>query len=449
MKYLRRMISGGLLGMALALAMTAAPAQAAGTVLYVDDNPANNGSTVCPATPHTTLPAALAALGGTKTNVTIYVCFGAYNSWTNAVTFDGFTNLKVIGKGGPILFDTGILTGAFITVTNSTKVTVSGLVLDGTGNLAGQAIGILFGNSSGTIKGNAIMGWHQDYGTPSSVVDVGILVYTTSAAQKVVVDRNTVIDAQNYGIMVSGPGKVQITRNRVAYQSDLDIPSVYAPGPAIQAGIVLFETGSGVKVTGNVVDRNSGETPLCVSGCTTATADVSRGILVMQSSGAVIKGNTVNFMRWGISVESWCNDPSATLTQTLANSNTISGNKLNSNGAGVLILANNYYGTPCVAHADGNTLTGNKINRYSSGSSAGVYLKAILPATAAGNVVKSNKFTGYYALAMAIGPDGSGVTGLVIQSNKITGAPLTGAAPAAVPEGSAPEAPPLMPALPW
>lgn len=428
MKLLRHILAAGAVGMALTLAMGSAPAaRAAGLTYYVNDTVANDPTpTTCPATTYTNLQALVTALNtaGTKTNVTIYVCPGRYLAASNVVTFNGYTNLKLLGKTtGALMWGDGLGTD-FITVENSSKVTVSNLDFIGLGTLgSGRATAIHYLNSTGTISKNLIDAWHQDYDSTLTTIDVGFEVDTTTAAQKVVIDHNSLYDVQTYGILVFGPGKAVVTSNYIQFRNDIFQPAPMPPGPGIQAAILLLEAGPGVSVSKNRIDGNTGIEPKCGASCVVLDND-SRGIMLLQTSGASVKGNTVNYAQQGISIESWCASIVSTSGEQLADNNLISGNILNDDGNAVQILANDYFSSStCSAQADHNSVKGNKISVDVYGTNR-VKVSATLPDTAAGDIVTGNSFYSFLTPTVPIQSIGSGVTGLISEPNKLLPLPM-------------------------
>lgn len=423
MRRIRRLISSGAAGIALATVMTllASPSAGAvkaagGTTVYVDDNGAE-----CPGpSTYPNLQAAQAALGSTKTNVSIIVCSGLYLAPTSQVIFDGYTNLKITGKGRPVFF-LSEMTGALIMVTSSSKVTISGLIISGGRGLGlGAATAIVFINTSGSIKKNLIADWHQPLDTTLTDIDYGIQVVSTDPAKKVAIDHNTINSPQSFGIFVFGPAKSSVTHNRITFYSDLiNVPLIDSSYPAAQAGILLYQAGPGVKVSANVIESNHGLEPQPCDPCLSMD-QASRGIMLLETSGAAVSGNTVSYTEFGISVESWCYGG----TTSQANSNSIRKNKLYNNGDSVYIHAHNFSGAACPTQANGNKVQGNKMSTDLTPNR--VLVDAVLPDTAAGNIITGNTFTGNSATT-AIASAHDGVSGLVRDPNHYIEFPLTGA----------------------
>lgn len=153
----------------------------------------------------------------------------------------------------------------------------------------------------------------------------------------------------------------------------------------------------------------------------------SRGIFLLQTSGAKVSGNTVSYLGRGISIESWCYNaaPSG------ADGNVVSKNRLYNNRVGFSSELKDFYGSGCSPHANANVVTGNRFDRSHSGAAWGAFLAADSPATIAGDVLTGNTFTGYYKTIplpfdTTIGATGSGVSGLVTAPNTVRAMPLLG-----------------------
>lgn len=426
MKRFFRMIAASMTGLLVAFGAASTPASAAGLMLYVDDDPGNNGSVSCPsgATTYTSLADAVTSLGGNKTNVTITLCPGIYPPATNAVSLDGFTGLKLIGRGGPLLHASGY-GGNLITISNSSRVLVSGLYLSGAGTLgSGNASAIAFSATSGTITGNVISDWHQNYNSTLTQFDGAIWVWTTNASQTVTIDKNTIFDAQDYGILYRGPAKAKITKNKIVMHSDISVTQPFDPAPRVQGGVWLLEAGPGGVVSGNVIESNAGMEPFpCVGFCVLFDYTL-RGVLLLQTSGAKVTGNTISHTFYGVSVESWCTEDSG--SEAHADKNVISGNLLTDNKTGVYVLARDYQGMGCTPHADKNVIKGNRFNRDTSTGGEGARFTASGVGTAAGNSLVGNSFYGYVTTPSNIVYSGAGDSGSVIGPNKIITMPLAG-----------------------
>jgi hypothetical protein len=363
MKLFRRSVYGVITGVLFALLMgrdaAASTHVAAGVVIYVDDDDgSNNGSVKCSSAIRTIAEGLLFL----QSNATLYICPGNYVSAANTPV-NGFTNVKIIGMGSPTIKAGNAFTGDLFKFTNSTNVTVQGLVIDGQGNLGAGAASeaIVFEGTTGTIQGNTITQWHVAYpATPTVPVATttsvhGIVVKNLIQAGKVNILKNAVYDTQDTGILVYNVANtpVTISGNRVVFSSVI-IPD-YRPGATtrIQAGIAIILAANLIAVSGNQVISDADLYPQNSGG-------YARGILLYGASGVKVMGNTVRGTSAQISIESWCD-----VVPTPADNNLISGNKLyDTYAVGVYVTARTgeYVNVACgVPHATGNKITGNTI----------------------------------------------------------------------------------------
>lgn len=424
------------MGMALAgiaavgwapVAAQASPALAAGPTVYVDDDTAQ-----CPGpNSYTSLSGAVTALGSAKTNVTIVWCAGTYAaSPNNTALFSGFTGLTITGKGGPLINASGF-GGKVLEFDNSSKVTVSGLYINGGNGLSASAnaTALDFENSSGTVKGVLINGWHQDfYSLPLTHVDDGIDVTAIGLDQAVTVTGSTIYDVQNSGIAAFGSVKMTVTKNHITLHSDIDVPAVYN-GEVAQAGVALVEVKAGSAVSGNVMESNAGMEPYPCAGICLLASPTSRGVMLLQSSGIKVTGNRISHMMSGVSAESWCFDDGSAPSETHADKNVITGNKLFDNMAGVYIRSDNMYATSCVTIADHNVVKGNSINAEVADSTVAVVLAAHVTNGLTATTISGNKMTGYLATPQNrfIFVIGTGSSGTIDTGNTKTLMPVVGA----------------------
>lgn len=424
-------MSGIVLGLMVSvfLGRQAAPVQAAGgLVVYVDDGPGNNGSVKCP-NAFSTIKDAVGQINasGITNNVTLNICPGTYTAFvTDNYQFLGHTNLKIIGLGNPRVAAGNYSGAVLFDIQFSTNVTVQGLTIDGQSSLTITSVAIRFASTSGTIKGNTISGWHQKYTgavpfTPSSA-EFGIVVQTIFSDQTVAIQNNAVYDPQDVGILIAGSaGKIKISGNRVVLGSGV-LP-VYKPGGSVvaQAGIGLVDTDPGASVTGNQVISDADLYPENI---------YTRGIMLYETSGAKVTGNTVRGTTGQITIENYCDNPGAP-----SNSNLISGNKLyDTISAGVYITARTDHNTNCgTPHADLNKVTGNIIYTYSFTNPFGVFGVALetehgvsdAGGAIGGTVVTGNTIAGFTNTITILGPQGQ-VAGLVSSPNKILASPPAG-----------------------
>jgi hypothetical protein len=390
MNHLRRLLVGIVAGFALVAVMggSEAPAAAA-TNLFVNDTTANDPSPgYCTHGPsYPTIEAAVAALT-TTSNVTITICPGLYNP-PAGFAFTGYNNLKILGKGGPIINAPGGFIGALFRFIISSKVTVQGLNINGQGTLGASdyAVAIHFINTSGTIKGNTVSQWHQNYGfTPpysATAATYGIVEQADPPEKKVTIQNNSIYDSQDVGIGVRSTS-TKIIKNRVVFSSALN-PAFHVGAVAVQVGI-LAQYSNKITISGNQVQSDSDLFPINGS---------SRGILLYSTSNSKVMKNTVRGTSNQISVESHCDDPSF----PNASNNKVTGNKLYDSWNNGLVITASASGLGCAnPHADFNTATGNKI--YNLVLDSAVPYGALVLAVGSGAVIdrptiKSNTFAGF------------------------------------------------------
>lgn len=384
--FVHRFIVLGLAALALApgLLQTPLPAQAAATV-YVDDLPGNNGSVSCPGTPNDTLQKGVDAV--TTPGKTIVVCPGVY---VDPVGISGKTNLKLMAKGIVRLAPVASFTGGFITVLNSTNVTVQGFIIDGGPSLGGSpADAIHYQNASGKITKNTIVSWRQSDPGGATTAENAIHVVNALPGRKVTVDHNTIYDFQSKGIILEGGGASgsSITHNMLVATSG---------GTFAVYGITLLNLTGG-KVIGNTIHSNR--------DLYNATS-IMFGIYLAESSSVKVAGNTVNETYDGIHIETQC-------VAHDASNNVLSGNKLTDNIFGVALVANY---AACANDLDNTKVIANKINQHRLGAGAAVQFQTINSGVINAPVVKGNTFSGYGDNNPI--QSGAGVTNPVLNPNK-------------------------------
>jgi hypothetical protein len=418
----------------LALSSGLGSTRAATLVVTVDDTPANNGSVGCPATTNATIEAGILALENLndKTDVTLNICPGNYTAPAAGFEFEDYNNLKIVGKGNPVITTPQNFTGFLLVIAFSRNVTVQGLTIDGHGWLGWTVpYGIYFVNSSGVIKENTITGWHQTYSgsPPYSIIGheaIPIQVSAVPPGTQLRVTNNAVYDAQDFGISISSNyprSRVKVSGNRVVLGSAI-VPVDY-PGPfRAQAGIAVRFSESGVEVSGNQILSDADLFP--------QTVLYSRGIMLQNSSGVRVTGNTVRGTAAQITIENWCGLFSTATT----NNNIISGNRLyDTFNVGVYITARDdgdqICGTP---HADFNQVKDNTIYALDLNTNdnpfglMAVYLEAVGSGVIDSAVVKDNTFAGFGLApnSYTVRADGTNVLNLIYAPNTILTLPPAG-----------------------
>jgi parallel beta-helix repeat protein len=199
--------------------------------------------------------------------------------------------------------DSGNAEAAIILVTGATHVTMTNLVIDGSGasssigapapNCAPPSFeGVLFLGASGALTNSQVTNLYQssplDYGCQSNVGDA-VLVQTPSAqTSSVAISNNAVTNYQKNGITCNDAGTTcSIDGNTVS-------PLAAATGTSGDAanGIQVGFGATGT-VTDNTVTGNECNVSVCGPNLITQTQ--SAGILTYQSgAGTVLKGNTVS-----------------------------------------------------------------------------------------------------------------------------------------------------------
>jgi hypothetical protein len=345
----------------------------------------------------------------------------------------GYTNLKLIGKGNPVITVPQNFTGFLFEIV-SNNVTVQGLTIDGHGWLGTNTIpstsAIRYNGSSGTIKDNTITGWHQPFSgnppyTVTGGVAVAIQIIAVPAGKKLQILNNGVYDAQDMGIFISlSQGQVKVTGNRIVPGSGIVPRSFLGGGFQAQAGIAVVFSDPGVEVSGNQVLSDADLFP--------RTVQYSRGIMLLETSGAKVTGNTVRGTAAQITIENWC------LFSMAANNNVISGNQLyDTFNVGVYLTVRSDRIPSCTTalNADNNQVTKNTIYTLDLNTNdnpfglMAVYLEAVGSGVIDSAVVKDNTFAGFGLApnSYTVRADSPNVLNLVNSPNRLLTLPPAGA----------------------
>ncbi len=341
-----------------ALAVGGVTPAAAKATLIVDDNGAE-----CPNAAFTTIGDAVAAAASGDV---IEVCYGTY---TEQVIIDGFAKLTVRGIPEPVTGNLPVVQpapgakGAIIRVTNSPKVGIFGLEINGAGNFTDgtchadrfdQNAGIFFRNSGGVIEGNRVLGIHH---TPFNGCQEGLGIWVRDdnddgTTSRVKIRDNEVEDYQKGGIVIQWAVKFQVRGNAV---------TGVAPTASIAQNGIQASYGAFGKIRDNVVDGN----------WYTGASWTSSGILVFETDNVKVMNNEVYDSQSGIVVETWC------WAYPSANNNKIKGNLVSESEWGITVDAGEFNGySTCDPTANNNKVTNNDVVNSTVTGDTGIYIGA-------------------------------------------------------------------------
>jgi parallel beta-helix repeat protein len=275
----------------------------------------------------------------------------------------------------------GVSRYGVIEISNSSNITINGLVIDGNGNVKyyDKFDGIAMLNSSGTISNNTIKGMH-DSPMGGTQHGVGIYVYNNDSTARIVnIDHNNVTDFQKNGMALSGNGlTVNVTNNTVTGQETDKIA---------QNGIQVSYGATGT-VSNNIVSQ------LIFNNPSNPWNHGAAGILVYQSgSGLVVANNTVTNSDYAIAFETGNNATISgnTLTNSLYGIELYDGTALIQNNE----IANNTYGIfvedGSTAVIDKNNINSNQIGIYNQ---SGTYSGDGYNTTITSNTIHNNTTAG-------------------------------------------------------
>jgi hypothetical protein len=205
------------------------------------------------------------------------------------------------------LFDAAPIATALL-VADTTGVSISGLIVDGANNGISQCapdlIGISFQNASGQLDRTAVRNFKLAASLNGCQSGTGIFIQSgNGGASSVEIDHCTVHDFQKNGITADEKGTVTVIRRNVVTGLG---PTTGAAQNGVQIGF-----GAAGSITDNVV-TNNGWAP-----CTAATcATVATNILVTQSDGVEVSGNTAGIAQVNIFVHG--NNATADRNETFA-----------------------------------------------------------------------------------------------------------------------------------
>ena len=192
------------------------------------------------------------------------------------------------------LFDAAPIATALL-VADTTGVSISGLTVDGVNSGISQCapdlIGISFQNASGELDRIAVRNFKLAASLNGCQSGTGIFVQSgNGGVSKVEIDHCTVHDFQKNGITADEKGTVTIIRRNV-------VTGIGATTGAAQNGVQIGFGAAG-SILDNVVTNNVWAPCTAVTTCTA----VATNILVTQSDGVEVSGNTAGISQVNIFV---------------------------------------------------------------------------------------------------------------------------------------------------
>jgi hypothetical protein len=192
------------------------------------------------------------------------------------------------------LFDAAPIATALL-VADTTDVSITGLTVDGANNAisgcAPDLIGISFQNASGELAHIAVRNFKLAASLNACQSGTGIFVQSgNGGVSKVEIDHCTVHDFQKNGITADEKGTVTIIRRNV-------VTGVGPTAGAAQNGVQIGFGAAG-SILDNVVTNNVWAPCTAIDTCAT----VATNILVTQSDGVEVSGNTAGISQVNIFV---------------------------------------------------------------------------------------------------------------------------------------------------
>jgi len=268
----------------------------------------------CPTAAYTSIQAAVNAA---SSGDTIRICPGVY---VEQVSID--KSLTLTAESGAILMPSSLQSNSTslsdgsplavaLLVTNTTGVTISGLIVDGTNNAisacAPDLFGIAFQNASGTIEHSTVRYFELTTALNGCQSGTGILVQSGGGqSSTVTIETSSIHDYQKNGI----------TANEVGTSVVINSNTVTGVGPttgAAQNGIQIGHGATG-SITNNTVTNDVWSPCTAVATCTA----LATNILVYQSDGITLTNNVVSVGQVGIFIAS--NNAKLTGNRSSANS---------------------------------------------------------------------------------------------------------------------------------
>jgi Right handed beta helix region len=192
------------------------------------------------------------------------------------------------------LFDAAPIATALL-VADTTGVSISGLNVDGVNSGISQCapdlIGISFQNASGELDRTAVRNFKLAASLNGCQSGTGIFVQSgNGGVSKVEIDHCTIHDFQKNGITADEKGTVTIIRRNV-------VTGIGATTGAAQNGVQIGFGAAG-SILDNVVTNNVWAPCTAITTCTA----VATNILVTQSDGVEVSGNTAGISQVNIFV---------------------------------------------------------------------------------------------------------------------------------------------------
>jgi hypothetical protein len=357
----RILLSFYLVGLALVLAGTFAPAQSAvaATSYVVNDAGADCSPYVAT---HTVIQDAVddTFVNGVKT---ILICPGTYSHF--AINGANKLTIKAALPGTyPIVLNVHTYPYTNALVVDSSGVVLDGLYFDGDNFSSNFDIvaGIRFENASGVVQ-NSIITRVRCIPIPcNGGYGILLLDYNDDGKQSVLSIKNVnITDFDAVGISVEGSAK--LTASKVRVSGD------FTGGEYVVGTGIHFTFGA----TGSVKDST--------------ISDVYNGVVLLGGiSKATFSGNTIAGVETGLLLSAFCYPASE-----ISSSNKIVGNTfIEVHGQGVTIQNP---GIGC-SYTSKNTISGNTFNG-ASGSTNGIFFDVGSGASADKNVITSNIFYGF------------------------------------------------------
>lgn len=332
-----------------------------------------------------------AAISSVPAGSTIMVCPNSYPEQIvidkpltlKGVAFDNGGAATITAPAGGIVANTfsvsspttAIAAQIAVNTDVATAVNISNLVVDGSNNGIGGCaplfVGIYYGNSSGTLTHVSAVNQMLAPSLNGCQSGLGIFVESDGTGGK-----STVTLSDNY---VYNFDKNGITGDGVGTAVTINGNTVIGAGPTTGAAENSIQVSDGAtgSVSGNIVGANVWSPDVFGD-----TGDAAAGILIYASKNITVNGNTVTQTQYGIAFVSA--DSTDTADGGTINSNKISntllydGIDLCSNGSnlkGNVITGSGesgiHFDDSCGSTGNSNTATGNTINTACAGVLAG------------------------------------------------------------------------------